>query len=436
MGITHTLSSQNALNLISAMALPPFRPWDALICTSKAAHTLVNRLLEETQEYWHRNTGATRFNRPTLPVIPLGIDAPALAANQAGRPAARASFDIREDEVVFLFAGRLSVHAKCNPGPIYIALERLAARHRVTCIEAGIYPNKGMRIAFDEARQKLAPSVRFIWADGADPQKYDHAWQASDVFVSLSDNIQETFGLTPLEAMARGLPVVVSDWDGYKDTVRDGVDGFRVPTVTPPPGAGSHLIASYLAADGLYDRYIGNISMATVVDIDSLHEMIERLADSPDLRHQMGASGKQRAQQFYDWPVILGQYAALTGHLREIREHAARGGDISPFSPPQHTDPFHTFGHFPTSQLGGNWIVTRSDGHTERLQALLGTFVSNYAFEEKLFKKELAIQLLGSIPADGVAVAQLLSDHNLTTQFGVRALMWLWKFDLIKVRPA
>ena len=28
--------------------------------------------------------------------------------------------------------------------------------------------------------------------------------------------------------MAAGLPVVVSDWDGYRDTVRDGVDGFRI----------------------------------------------------------------------------------------------------------------------------------------------------------------------------------------------------------------
>ena len=38
-----------------------------------------------------------------------------------------------------------------------------------------------------------------------------------DIFVSLSDNIQETFGLTPLEGMASGLPVVATDWNGYRD---------------------------------------------------------------------------------------------------------------------------------------------------------------------------------------------------------------------------
>jgi glycogen synthase len=55
----------------------------------------------------------------------------------------------------------------------------------------------------------------------------------------MSDNIQETFGLTPLEAMAAGLPVIVGDWDGYKDTVRDGVDGFRIPSLMPPAPLGT-----------------------------------------------------------------------------------------------------------------------------------------------------------------------------------------------------
>jgi len=29
--------------------------------------------------------------------------------------------------------------------------------------------------------------------------------------------------------MASGLPVLVSDWDGYKDTVIDGETGYRIP---------------------------------------------------------------------------------------------------------------------------------------------------------------------------------------------------------------
>ncbi|MBI3542646.1 MAG: glycosyltransferase, partial [Deltaproteobacteria bacterium] len=74
-------------------------------------------------------------------------------------------------------------------------------------------------------------------------------WQAADIFCSLADNVQETFGLTPLEAMAAGLPQVVSDWNGYRDTVRHGVDGFRVPAFPAverdPTGAGDSFLAGF-----------------------------------------------------------------------------------------------------------------------------------------------------------------------------------------------
>ena len=40
---------------------------------------------------------------------------------------------------------------------------------------------------------------------------------ASDMFISLADSYQETFGLTPIEAMASELPVVASNWNGYRN---------------------------------------------------------------------------------------------------------------------------------------------------------------------------------------------------------------------------
>jgi glycosyltransferase involved in cell wall biosynthesis len=58
---------------------------------------------------------------------------------------------------------------------------------------------------------------------------------------SLSDNTQETLGIALIEAMAAGLPIVVSDWDRYKDTGRDGVNGFHIPALTTGPGLGTDL---------------------------------------------------------------------------------------------------------------------------------------------------------------------------------------------------
>src|SRR5438045_9025590 len=53
---------------------------------------------------------------------------------------------------------------------------------------------------------------------------------AADVFVSPGDSLQESFGITPIEAMACGIPQVVADWNGYRDTVSYGETGFFVPT--------------------------------------------------------------------------------------------------------------------------------------------------------------------------------------------------------------
>ena len=79
------------------------------------------------------------------------------------------------------------------------------------------------------------------------------AWSSADIFSSLSDNFQETFGITPIEAMASGLPVVVSDWDGYRDSVRHGVEGYLVPTSMPQNGLGADLALRHALSIDNYD---------------------------------------------------------------------------------------------------------------------------------------------------------------------------------------
>ena len=77
---------------------------------------------------------------------------------------------------------------------------------------------------------RYCPSVNVLFLDGGDQGVGDRVWFAAYIFTLLSDNIQESFDSTPIKAMAAGLPVVVSDWNGYRDTVRNGIDGILVPT--------------------------------------------------------------------------------------------------------------------------------------------------------------------------------------------------------------
>jgi glycosyltransferase involved in cell wall biosynthesis len=83
-----------------------------------------------------------------------------------------------------------------------------------------------------------------------------------------------------LEAMAAGLPVVVTTIGANPDVVRDGVDGFLVPPRDPA----------------------------------ALADAVGRLVGDPALRARMGASARQRAHQHFDRGVLrrrlLDEYAA------------------------------------------------------------------------------------------------------------------------------
>ena len=169
------------------------------------------------------------------------------------------SLNINKNSIVVLYAGRLSFHAKAHPLAMYQALE-LSSKHTgksVVLIECGWHSNQAIANSFLEAAQRFCPSIRVIHLDGRESKNRTLAWSSADIFCSLPDNIQETFGIVPIEAMAAGLPVVVSDWDGYKDTVRHGIDGFRSPTYMPQGGLGSDLAFRHSAGVDNYDMYCG-----------------------------------------------------------------------------------------------------------------------------------------------------------------------------------
>jgi len=83
-----------------------------------------------------------------------------------------------------------------------------------------------MEVAQEEG---IADHVTFVGQRGRDVIRYYYA--ASDVFVTTP--WYEPFGITPLEAMACGTPVIGSNVGGVKYTVRDGATGFLVPPKDP-----------------------------------------------------------------------------------------------------------------------------------------------------------------------------------------------------------
>ena len=355
-GVTHTTASANAMDGLVANLTAPLQPWDAVICTSTAVHGNVRRLLDAERERLAVRLGATRFVEPQLPVIPLGIDTRAFDYGEASRQAARSELGADADTIVVLFTGRLSFHAKAHPLAMYQALEgaakRLAAGQKVMLVECGWHANAAIEAAFAEAKTLACPSITSRFLDGRVAAHRQTAWAGADVFCSLSDNIQETFGLVPVEAMAAGLPCVVSDWNGYKDTVRDGVDGFRVPTLMAAPGMARDSAIRHAVGIDSYDMYCGETCMLVSVDLAATADAFFRLFTDQSLRRRMGEAGRKRAREMYDWSSIIPQYQDLWRQLAELR---AAHGQIKPAVEPwpARMEPFRAFEGYPTHVLSG-----------------------------------------------------------------------------------
>ena len=452
-GVTHTVATSRIASALGRYLVAPTQPWDALVCTSGAVRDAVERILAEHARYLHRRGGGGgRLRSPVrLPVIPLGVDcdtyAPrpddtAGAAAPESGSALRSRLGIGRGDVVALFVGRLSFHGKAHPTPMYLAAARAAERMRggrLHLVLAGQFPNEGTGTEFRDAAARFAGAARVHFVDGADGPHGPGilaSLSAADLFVSLSDNIQETFGITPVEAMAAGLPCVVSDWNGYRDTVVDGETGLRVPTTTAPPGSGVDIADRYAAGVDHYDQLIGITSLATAVDVDACAEAIARLAGDRELRARLGAAGRARARRLYDWRVVVGAYQDLWAELAELRANGNGLAMREPREEPariEYPDPFAIYRSYPTALLGARTVVAAKseDPAADLARLRAGTL---HRFVPHAFLPDAEVDALMARLASGPARAgDLAAAHPDNRRRLVRTLLWLAKFDLVEL---
>lgn len=439
-GVTHTICSAWAFESFAQYLTAPLQPWDAVVCTSRPAQAAIVELLERQADYLGQRLGAAVPMAPLqLPVIPLGVDCDRYAGGpqaEARRTAFRQRHRIADDDVALLFFGRLAFHAKAHPLPLLMAAEQAAqrTRRRLHAIFTGRFPNPQIAEEYRVMARDFAPSLQVHFVDGTDDELSLASWFGADIFVSPSDNIQETFGLTPIEAQAAGLPAVVSDWDGYKDTVKHGETGLRIPTRIPSPGAGQELMDQYAAGGLSYDRYIGYASLCTAMDIGACAEALQRLADDDQLRARMGQAARRHARETYDWSVVVGQYRALWGELAEIRASAAEVAPPRPGQPkvPIYDDPFRVFAGFATETLDGETVLG-VDADCTAVATMANQGSVNYGASQMLPPAVMA-DLAARLRRAPRRIAELETEAGFAAADPRlrRSLMWMLKFDMVR----
>ena len=372
-------------------------------------------------------------------MIPLGTHCADFAFTADDKAAARQSLGLAADEVAALYVGRLVFAGKAHPLPMFQALQAVVERtgKKVALILCGRAPNEDTAGAFLAGAAAHAPDVRLISVDSRADDQRRGAWAAGDIFVSLADGIQETFGLTPVEAMAAGLPAVVSDWNGYRDTVRDEVDGFRITSWAPEPSEAGATFALRHELNILdYDNYCWTAAAATSVDLRELTERLVALVEQPDLRRRLGRAGQARARQTYDWAHVFKQHQALWGEMNARRLAAANNPEeaawaaAAPTIPPSRLDPFRAFGNYPTHQIGPRTVVRLSPGATQELHRQRS---ADSMFPQSGISDSLAAKIWAVLNNGEVTVEVLSATAKMSIGWGTAVIGMMAKMGLVEL---
>jgi phosphoheptose isomerase len=123
------------------------------------------------------------------------------------------------------------------------------------------------------AEEGISDRVSFLGSRGRHALRYYYS--AADVFVTMP--WYEPFGITPLESMACGTPVIGSEVGGVKHSVVDGATGFLVPPHDP----------------------------------DALAARLRRILGDSALRERLGRQAVERANRHFTWSGVAHDMGAL-----------------------------------------------------------------------------------------------------------------------------
>ena len=333
-GIIHTICSNTVINGFKEYIFGGLESWDALVCTSSSGREVVERTINYYHESFERkyDIRITKKNRPQLYTIPLAVNDityhDSLTRSEK-RSNSRKKLGINEEAIVILYLGRLSFHSKSHPLAVYKAISKISSDNddkEIILLECGTFSTEKIERLYNKIICSFSNLTvkRVGGLNQASEQSKIDCLNAANIFISLSDNIQETFGLTVIEAMAAELPCIVSDWNGYKDLIKDQENGYLIPTKYAVQSNEdlNKVDADYKIEKINFDYMIGLKSMKTVINQDALITKLSNLIENKEIREKMGYKSRDRWNKLFNWNVVSKQYRELWGSLKEKRNNS------------------------------------------------------------------------------------------------------------------
>ena len=210
----------------------------------------------------HEGRGATPAS-----IIPNGVDLQRFSL-PAGRCALRSVYSLPEDALLVGVVARLE--AEKGHRFLLDAFPRILAAVPATCL---VVVGEGSLAGELAARAQALPgaAARRILFTG---RRDDVSALIAELDVAVLPSLREAQGISLLEAMARGRPVVASAVGGIPEVVTDGRDGLLVPRADPAALASA--LIRLLRSPSLRRR-LGEAGRVTVAERFSIEAQVRRI---------------------------------------------------------------------------------------------------------------------------------------------------------------
>ncbi|MCD6305114.1 MAG: glycosyltransferase family 4 protein [Deltaproteobacteria bacterium] len=343
----HSISYPSMMLHLQEMSFGGVTSQDAVICSSDAGRRVLRDWFQQIEEMRHIPPPDVRME-----VIPFGFDSTSF--DRVGRKEARARMGLSENEVIALCFGRFSEYDKMDLFPLLQAFHKVHGKGRpwrLILAGAAHHPEYVSMVDLWIKALGLQGST-VLKTDISDSDKAV-LFKAADFFVSPSDNLQETFGLTLVEALAAGLPLIVSDFSGYREIARPEVARL-IPTRWSPLELFSTMEFGPLADEASLHRYM---AQSVCVDIDRLAQAMAELFSYPGGCRQMGTLARKRFETCYDYRLIIERLEDLWLRMKRDFVRDARPACRQPLFP----NYFRSFSHYFTGHVRSHDRVRKTD---------------------------------------------------------------------------
>lgn len=414
-GLIHSLSYPHYGELFLRHLSPTTTDRDAIVCTSLSGKEVVNRLFAMLRENYELSP--QRFHAPALVHIPLGVNADDFTVRKSFNAQCR-----------FLIFGRISHFSKMDLLPVLQAFQQLFIRgvkkESVALTVAG-WTDEGSDFlsSFKNLAYNIGLSLEVV--ECPNDEKKRQLFSKSDVFLSIADNPQETFGLTLLEAGAAGLPSIVSDYNGYRDLVQNDKTGICVPTI----GAAQTSQIDRLAPLTFDSHSHLLLAQETAVCIPQLINAMQELIENIDKRLEMGRAARKRIETEFTADILIKKYMKMWENLWKCPVSSQKY-----FLHPSNLQYSRIFGHYTTKTLHGSLML--QCGKAGNAVYRKKDFVTIYAGIDRIVHPEYA-ELLAFLARKPISCSKLITNFQskieIKTEDAEYVILWALKHDILEV---